>query len=146
MNSATLFAKGKHHLNGANDLLDGKTAETITAADLDSLATLLLVSTRLFLRLAGRIDVPRPETILLPPKKPRPKPLVPVSKKTPEQSARSPKPKADDRDYVFNVRMTMDEGNDELGKDKPKKKKKKPVTEYKHTKPMPIKPLKSKRR
>lgn len=129
MNSATLFAKGKHHLNGANDLLDGKTAETITAADLDSLATLLLVSTRLFLRLAGRIDVPRPETILIKPKKPRPKPIVPASKKTPEQSARSPKPKADHADspYVFNMRMALDEGNDELGKEK---------TKHSHTKPM----------
>lgn len=132
MNSATLFAKGKHHLNGAVDLLEGKTASTITADDLDSIATLLLVSSRLFLRLAGRIDVPRPETIVLPPKRQKPKP-VPTSKKTPEQSARSPKPKDDDKDFVFNVRTVLDAGNEELGKTK---KKKKPKTEYAHTKPM----------
>lgn len=113
MKNAGLFAKGKHHLSGAVALLKNKTDETVSASELDEIATLLLVSTRLFLRLAGRIDVPRPEPVTVV-KRPRPKPVEKAPVKTAAESAR----RAGGRDMVFNVSMDMNQGDDQLGKEK----------------------------
>lgn len=122
MKNAVLYEKGTRQLAGALALLKGKTAETIEANTLEEIATLALVATRLFLRLAGRIDVPRPDPVVV--VKKRPKPVQSISHKSPEASARMPKPSRPNVDVIFDVSMAMDQGNDLLGGGKVAKEKK----------------------
>lgn len=120
MKNSVLFEKGARQLAGALALLNGKTVSTIDANTLEEVATLSLVATRLLLRLAGRIDVPRPDPVVV--VKKRPKPVQSISHKSPEASARSPKPR-ENRDVIFDVSMSMDQGNDLLGSEESKVKK-----------------------
>jgi hypothetical protein len=118
MNNDTLFAKSKKDLDGALRLIEGKNAETIDAISLENAATLALVAVRNMLRLAGRIDVPRPQTILVKPAK-RKKPVAPPPVKSLADSARRGKSPAVNRDVVFNVSMDLEEGNDMLNSGMP---------------------------
>jgi hypothetical protein len=132
MKNAVLFEKGTRQLAGALALLNGKTASTVDANTLEEVATLSLVATRLLLRLAGRIDVPRPDPVVV--VKKRPKPVASISHKSPEASARMPKPQRPNVDVVFDVSMTMDQGNDLLGGDSKVKHEKKSDRAKRHAK------------
>lgn len=102
MKADDLFEKGNLHLKGARMLLKGKTAEGVTARELDDVATQLMLAARLFLRLAGQADL-----------KPADKPKLKSTK-------------VKDRVKVkdgFTSTIDLDQGNDLLGKgSKPRRK------------------------
>lgn len=77
-----MYGKGKRKLEAALRLL-GDDANAIDAKTLDDACTQALIAVRVLQRLAGRIDVPRPEPIKVEKKRPKPKTV-----KTPEPTAR----------------------------------------------------------
>lgn len=118
MNNSTLFVKSKKDLDGALRMIEGKDETTIDAISLENAATLALTAVRNMLRLAGRIDVPRPQTILVKPTKKK-KPVAVPPPRSLEDSARRGKSPAVNRDVVFNVSMDLEEGNDMLNSGMP---------------------------